>query len=261
MEKFDYSKKDIIQALLKVGVCKDDNIFVHSNLGFFGKLKDGISKEDYCNAFKEAILEVIGINGTLVVPAFSYSFCNNEVYDKNKIVGVRGMFSEFIREDHQSLRSDDANFSVVAIGKNAEYFTKDVPSHSFGKNSFWERFLNCNGKICNFNFDSGSTFIHYVEKLLNVRYRFDKGFRGKSMINDKEEDRMYYHFVYDLSKPTDVPDFTKFDKKAKELGLTKTVNLGKGQIVCISAHDTLELIQKEIVNNPSFLIKGLDVLI
>ena len=62
MEKFDYSKNDIIQALLKVGVCKDDNIFVHSNLGFFGKLKDGISKEDYCTTFKEAIFEVIGIN-------------------------------------------------------------------------------------------------------------------------------------------------------------------------------------------------------
>jgi aminoglycoside 3-N-acetyltransferase len=256
MEKFDYSKNDIIQALLKVGVCKDDNIFVHSNLGFFRKLKDGISKEDYCTTFKEAILEVIGINGTLIVPTFSYSFCNNEIYDKNKTVGVRGMLSEFIREDPQSLRSDDANFSVAAIGKNAEYFTKDVPPHSFGENSFWERFLNCNGKICNFNFDSGSTFIHYVEKLFNVGYRFDKGFRGKSMINGREEDRMYYHFVYDLSKSTDVPDFTKFDKKAKELGLTKTANLGKGQIVCISARDTLELIQKEIVKNHSFLIKG-----
>lgn len=256
MKKFDYSKNDIVEALLKVGICKNDNIFVHSNIGFFGKLKDAITKEDYGNIFKEAIFDVIGMDGTLIVPTFSYSFCNNQVYDKNKTIGIPGMFSEFIREDPHALRSDDANFSISAIGKNAEYFTKDAPCHSFGKNSFWERFLIHNGKICNFNFDSGSTFIHYVEKLLNVVYRFDKGFNGTSITNGKNEDKIFYHFVYDLEKSTDIPDFTKFDKRAKELGLTKIKNLGKGQVLSISTRDTLELIQNEIIKNPSFLIKG-----
>ena len=172
---------------------RSDNVFIHSNLGFFGKLQDAITKDDYCMAFKESIFDVIGYDGTLAVPAFSYSFCNNEVYDKTKTIGIRGMFSEFIRNDTKALRSDDANFSIVAIGKNADYFTKNAPSYSFGPDSFWERFLKHDGKICNFNFDSGSTFIHYVEKLLKVNYRYDKGFRGKSIINGKEYDGIYYH--------------------------------------------------------------------
>lgn len=259
MEEFDYSKDDIIAALLKVGICKNDNLFIHSNIGFFGRLKGGTDKESYCHAFKESIFKVIDIEGTLVVPSFSYSFCNNEIFDKHKTVGIRGIFSEFIRNDPQSLRSDDANFSISAIGKNAVYFTKDAPSHSFGENSFWERFLIVNGKICNFNFDSGSAFIHYVEKLLNVPYRYDKMFRGKSLVNDREEERIYYHFVYELAKPNNGPNFTKFDKKAKEIGLSKVANLGRGQIVCISAKDVLELIKKEIEKNPAFLINGSQV--
>ena len=124
------------------------------------------------------------------------------------------MFSEYIRNDAKSKRSNDPNFSVSAIGENAEYFTQHCQSHSFGKDSFWERYLRKNGKFCNFNFDSGSTFFHYVEKLLGVPYRYDK-----------------------------------------ELKKAKISNLGKGQIVCISAKNTFDLIKNEIISNPNFLIK------
>jgi len=256
MAKFDYSKDDIVESLIQVGLKKSDNIFNHNNLGFFGKLKNAIDEESYCKIFKNAIFEVIGEDGTLVVPTFTYSFCWNRIFDKNKTLGTCGIFSEFIRKDSDAQRSDDANFSMSAIGKNANFFTRDSPSNPFGKDSFWERFLLKKGKICNFNFDSGSSFIHYVERLLNVPYRYDKPFAGKSMINGRLENRTFYHFVRDPDDPTVYPDCTKFDKKARELKKTKTANLGKGQIVCISAHDTMEIIKEEIQNQPDFLIKG-----
>lgn len=256
MKDYDYSARDIIDALLKTGISEGDNIFIHSNIGFFGRLRDGTNTETYCRIFKESIFEVIGNSGTLIVPTFSYSFCNNQVFDKNKTIGIRSIFSEFIRKDPESLRSDDANFSIAAIGKNAEYFTTNAPEHSFGTDSFWDRFLKFNGKICNFNLDAGSTFIHYVEKSLNVPYRYDKMFKGKSIVNGQEEEKAYYHFVYDLSKPDNSPDFTKFDKKAKDLGLAKIATLGRGQMICISAIDTFNLIKSELKNDPSFLVKG-----
>lgn len=259
MKTYDYSKADIIDALAEVGLSKGDNIFMHSNIGFFGRLEGMNDKEDYYRAFKEAIFEVIGSEGTLVVPVFSYSFCRGEVFEKSKTPSVCGFLSEMVKEDSQSLRSEDANFSISAIGKNASFFTKEAPEHSFGPGTFWAKFLECEGKFCNFNFDAVSTFIHYVEKLLNVPYRYDKKFPGESMINGRLEKRIFYHFVYDLNKPKNAPDFSEFDKKAKELGLAKSRNLGKGQIVLITAKDTLNLISRELKNNPAFLIKGLEV--
>lgn len=253
---FDYTKEDIVDALHKVGVSSGESIFVHSNIGFFGQLKDARSKEDYYLIFKDAIFKVIGQEGTLVVPVFSYSFCEGKIFDKYKTPGVCGLLSEMVRNDPLALRSEDANFSVAAIGKKAEYLTKDAPEHSFGPNSFWERFLKIDGKICNFNFDSGSTLFHYAEKSIGVPYRYDKPFFGIFKADGREEKRGYYHYVYDLTKEDHAPDFTKFHKKANELGLVKIADLGNGQIVLISAKDTFELIKRELKTNPSFLIKG-----
>ena len=72
---------DIVNAIQNVGVMKNDVLFSHSNIGFFGKLYDAKTTNDYCHAFMKAIFEIIGINGTLVVPTFSYSFCNNQNFD------------------------------------------------------------------------------------------------------------------------------------------------------------------------------------
>jgi len=256
MKKSDYSKKDIVDALIKVGIDRSDNLFIHSNLGFFGIPENEIDAVSISRMFKNAIFDVIGSDGTLVVPVFSYSFCNEKIFDKQNTASVCGMFSEYVRKDQDAQRSDDANFSIAAIGKNANYFTKNADQHSFGENSFWNRFLKLDGKICNFNFDSASTFIHYVEKKLNVNYRFDKLFSGTSIVNGVETPMSFYHFVSDLNKPQDGPDFVKFHKKAIDLGICKTANLGKGQIVSISAKNAFELIAKEILTNPNFLTKG-----
>lgn len=256
MKTYDYAKKDIVNALIGVGLVKGDNIFIHSNLGFFGRPQGIDKKGELCSMFKNAIFEVIGIEGTIVVPTFSYSFCNGEIFDKLNTESVCGIFSEYIRQEPEAIRSDDANFSITAIGKNSNYFTIESPQYSFGKNSFWERFLNVNGKICNFNFDSGSTFIHYVEKVLTVPYRYDKLFKGISVVSGKRLEKSFYHFVYDLSKHNDEPDFVKFDKKAKELGLSRVSNLGRGQITCVTARDAFNLIKIEIREHPDFLIKG-----
>lgn len=256
MNKYDYSYDDIVKCLKEVGLVNGDKIFIHSNLGFFGKLKDSSSSEDYYKKFKNAITEIIGKSGTMIVPTFSYSFTNNDIFDPNKTPSACGIFSEMVRKDPEAIRSLDPNFSISAIGSDAKFFTENSPDHSFGPNSFWDRFLKKNGKICNFNFDSGSTFFHYVEKTLNVPYRYDKKFSGTILLNKKNIETTQIHFVFDHDKKNLWPNFEKFHQKAKNLGLVKIVNLGKGQITCISVKDTFVLIQNELKNDPAFLING-----
>lgn len=252
----DYAKQNIIEALKNLGISQGDSLFCHANIGFFGRLEDVKSPKDYYEIFKNAIFEVIGDDGTLVCPTFSYSFCRKQDFDVKNTQGVCGAFSELMKEDETAIRSVDANFSIVAIGKNAQYFTQESPDNSFGENCFWERFLKSEGIFCNFNFDSGSTFIHYVEKCLKVPYRWDKAFEGFVVNGEKKEKRTFYHFVYDLENENHTPDFTKFDKRAKELGFAKTANLGKGQVLKISAKDTFDIIEKQLKITPNFLIKG-----
>lgn len=196
-------------------------------------------------------------DGTLIVPTFSYSFCNKEDFDLDNTPSICGMFTEWIRTNTKCTRSEDANFSITAIGDKNDFFTKNSPSHSFGKNSFWERFMKSGGKFCNFNLDPASTFVHYVEKFLNVPYRFDKEFSGVFIKNNKQFNKSFYHFVREL-KPKYEPQFEKFNLSAQKNLLVKTSNLGKGQIVCITALDSFYLIKNELEKDPFFLVKGFE---
>lgn len=258
MARFNYTYYDIVKALKDIGLKKGDNIFIHSNIGFFGRLENAKNPNDYYQTFKKAIFEIIGENGTLINPTFSYSFCNNQDFNPKTTEGVCGLFSELARKDSEAKRSKDANFSVSAIGANAAYFTSDAPEYSFGKNSFWERFLNRNGVFVNFNFDAGSTFIHYVERELKVPYRWDKAFSGNLILGAEKTKATFYHFVYDHQNPDDKPNFPAFHQKAIDLGYVNTMNLGKGALTVISASSTYDLIKKTIKTNPYFLTRNSD---
>ena len=256
--KYNYTKDDIVCKLKESNIKKGDCVFIHSNLGFFGKLKDADDANKLCQFFEEAIFEVIGKEGTLIVPTFSLSFCNNQIFNKENTPSFEcGIFSEYIRKKKESRRSNDANFSVSAIGYKSELFTSDMPEHSFGNNSFWERLLVEDGKICRFNMNSDyNTFIHFVEKKNNVAYRFDKEFFGISIESGHEIRKKNIHFVRNLDNEEVLPSLKRLDKKLEKKGLLYSVNLGKGQIITISAKDIFDVTTEEIKKNPSFLIKG-----
>lgn len=167
-----------------------------------------------------------------------------------------GMLSEYVRTHPDSIRSSDPNFSIAALGPDAEYLTRNPPAHSFGQNSFWERFLAVQGKFCNFNIDAASTFLHYVERCLDVPYRWNKPFAGTLRLNGSTERRVFYHYVRDLETDAHAPDFASFDERASQEGTVDRVDLGKGQVVTISAQDTYDVAETGYLEDSSFLITG-----
>ena len=116
--------------------------------------------------------------------------------------------------------------------------------------------MEADGIICNLNFDSGSTFIHFVEKQLEVPYRYNKGFEGDLVDSEPNRSVTFYHFVYDHDRPQHEPDFKKFHEKMKEAGLVKMVKLGKGLINVVSSRQMYFFIEEEIKRNPDLLIRG-----
>jgi len=142
---------------------------------------------------------------------------------------------------------------VAAIGEKNKYFTSLTPQHSFGSDSFWAKFLKAKGKICNFNFDAGSTFVHFVEKSLKVPYRFDKTFRGTIHDGEKTGLTEFVHYVFDHNSPDHAPDFPSLDRKVRELDLLKVARLGKGEIKVLSSEDCYRVIENELPKDPLFL--------
>ena len=252
---YDYTCQDLENSLREIGVSEGDNVFIHSNIGFFGRMKDVKSADELCNCFLSVIKKTVTTNGTIVLPAFSYSFCHNEVYNPKTTKTTCGMLSEYAIKQSDTIRSIDPNFSIVAWGRLSKEYTENPTHESFGKGSFWSRILESGGKIICMNFDCGSTFVHYVERANDVSYRYNKAFNGIIEMPDGNKIRDYaVHFVFEGEK--DYPTFERLDRKCREKNICKISNLGKGTILAMDIKQYYNLICESLKENPRFLTVG-----
>jgi aminoglycoside 3-N-acetyltransferase len=212
--------------------------------------------DEMCAMFLDAIVARIGADGVLAVPTFTYSFPRKEVFDLAETPSGMGGFAEWIRRHPDSRRSEDPCFSIAAIGGRAGAFTDDAAENSFGPGSFFDRFHKAGGKILNFNFDAGSTYVHYVERELGVPYRFDKTFHGILRRDGRDKEARSTIWVRYLSDDALEAVFEPLDALARARGMFRTVRLGRGAIGLISAADTFRLIADTLPDRPLFLTRA-----
>lgn len=252
----DYTAKDLVAALRACGLGPGMAVFSHSNVGYFGRPEGAASGAAVCRLIFDAIFEVLGESGTLVVPTFTYSFGSTQAekrFDRETTPSVCGMFTEFVRTRGDARRSADPMFSVAAVGRLAHEFTKDPDPECFGEASFWRRFLDADGVFCNLNFDAGSTFVHFVERRLGVPYRENRAFRGEIVEHGVVRPAEAVFFCRDLSERGTGARFERFDALAREAGLVRSAPVGRGAVVVITAADTARLIADTLPREPWFL--------
>lgn len=81
-DNVEYTEDDIYRALMEVGAADCETIFLHSDI-MLGTPAKGFKRGEYVKAFYNAVAR-LGVKN-LIVPTFTYSFCNNENYDvKNR---------------------------------------------------------------------------------------------------------------------------------------------------------------------------------
>ena len=251
-----YNISDIRNALNCIPIHKGDTLFIHSNLGFFGFL-DGVNNSDgLCQAFFDELMRVLGENGTIIVPTFTYSFPRKEIFDPFDPVREMGIFSEWIRRHPDSHRSLDPSYSVAGIGKFSEELTWNAPENSFDENSFFGRFHEADGVVLNLNFDAGSTLLHFIERQMNVPYRFDKTFEGYIRHDGNDIFAKNTIYVRYLSSDVTAPAFESFTTLAREKGLFTMQNLGRGELGCIRAIDCKKLLEDNLPDRPWMLTKA-----
>ena len=252
----DYTKADIKAALDRLPLERGDVVFCHSNLGFFGRAEGVSNASDLCEMFFDAIMERLGPNGTLCVPTFTYSFPRGEVFNIENTLSKMGVFTEWVSGQREARRSLDPCFSVAAVGPMRGDLLNGVAENSFdSRASFWARFSTF-GKVLNLNFDAGSTFVHWVERELDVPYRFDKTFKGEvGTFAAKWFRARSTIWVRHLDDALEAR-FEAFDALARERGMFKTAKLGRGEMGVISAADTYALIEETLPKRPWFLTKA-----
>ena len=199
-----YKNLDQIKnALFDCGIKKDDLIFIHADEILGAQISSSETEEDPVLKFIQALIDLIGDQGTIVVPTFTYSFTTSKQYDIENSISEVGKFSEKFRNIKKAIRSRNPIFSVASIGKLSKKIKKLSEITSFGSQSIFDFLYKNNGKIfcigCSFN---RVTFTHFVEEKLKIKYRYHKKFDGRIIDDKRTSEVMIDYYVRDLAFDT-----------------------------------------------------------
>ena len=170
--KLIFSKiNDISRLFADLGLNKGDIVLIHSNVASLGKVEKGLEGIFF------AVREIIGNEGTLVVPTFTFSFCRGKVFDVKKSKSENGVFTEYVRKLPGTVRSPHGITSFAAIGQEAIPMMSMSDKTSYGPGSIPGNLRNAGCKVLQIGVPVIS-HTHYVERLVGVEYRYDKEFDG-----------------------------------------------------------------------------------
>jgi aminoglycoside 3-N-acetyltransferase len=121
--KKTFSKNDLMKDFRRLGISAGDNLLIHSSLTSLGPLTDGPE------TFFQAVLDVVGSSGTVVMPAFSYNTIKefpDQPFDVAHTFCRTGFFCEFFRQREGVIRSLHPSHGVAATGRNSSYITDNT---------------------------------------------------------------------------------------------------------------------------------------
>lgn len=191
---------DIRDALRHMGLPPGATVIVHGSMLRLGRVGD-LPLAENAPAIVDCLLEHLGGDGTLAVPAFNFAFCRGEAFDRWSTPSVKmGTLAETVRMRPGSRRSRHPMQSVAAVGRLAADICDDAPDTAFTPGSAFARLLEHDAYVLLFGSDfQAPSVLHRAEEQVNVPYRYYKEFCGEYIDRDIREQRCYRMFVRDLA--------------------------------------------------------------
>lgn len=258
--KWNYTRSDLIGAIRNCGINSGDTVFVHVSLDELSPSDQQSAKR--CEMVLSALRDVVGEEGTILVPTYTFSFCNREIFDVDKTPTAGGPWStstdflEYFRKLPGAIRSSDPIHSVAGLGPRAAELLTDIPNTCFGEDSVFDRLLKANAKICMIGPGlEEATFRHFAEEFVGVPFRFKKLFTGY-VRNGSDQRKTGWIYNVRIMSENGFPDGTRLERKAIEEGKCKVAKVGFGEIKAISCRDYFDLTTTELAADPWLTAKG-----
>jgi len=253
-----YTFVQLKEAYKKLGVKRGKIILVSGNLSLLMKYEIP-GKNAVLEAHYQALIELLGKGGTLVVPTGNAStnskiqICGTDnTFSLKDTPSGMGVFSEYVRKKPGARRSFHPFISYTAIGKHAAEICDDVSRHAFGPETPMERMINLNtlGISPGLHPRITASIIHHIEMVMGVPYRYTKEFihpvqRGGKVVKEPFYMNVWYREC-DLQRDEKKKIFKKFLSEYT----IKSEKVGRGKIYSYSLVDfykfNIKLFKKDI---------------
>lgn len=257
MSKY-YDYDTLLNTYKAIGLKKNDTIYITGNLSFLGFFKP-INKT--LETHYKAIKKIIGANGTIAFPTFSYSLINSKkIFSKKDTPSETGVLTEYLRKKKGSIRQLHPYSSVTSLGKKAKFICNNNSKHAYGYDSPFQKLYELKAKYVSIGIKPNlvCSLSHHIETILNVPYRFTKEFEHRVKLKNGKivKDKFYlfvlYNYLRKIPRNKNKNIFSNFSKKNK---ISKH-KCGKGYIYSYSIKNfqdlTVSLMKKNIYSWMSF---------
>ena len=198
------------------------------------------------------LINHVGKKGTVLIPTYNYDFPKNKKFDRKKSFSQVGVFGKYLGINFTKNRTFEPVFSHIVFGELEKEILNCNISEAFGGQSIFNLILKNNFKIICFCCSPATmTFIHFIEKMADVDYRYDKYFYSSIKIKNKSFPLKYKYFVGKKST-----DYSLKEKNINNLVGNKMIKKKFGRFECslIASKVLYKLIINKLKINRHFLI-------
>ncbi len=234
--------------LLALGVRRGGVLIVHSSMRSLGNVPGG------AEAIIACLLNVLGDDGTLLMPALSYEYVtpNNPNFDVNKTPSNVGALPEFFRLRSGTQRSVHPTHSVCAIGRFASHLIEHhiEDTTPCGANSPFHLLPKYDGQILMLGCGlEPNTSMHAIEELAEPPYLYDPP--------------MEYHLTLadgtSIAKTYKPHNFRGWEQRYERAGQVMANGLGHGRVLSaecylIEAKVLWESALRALRNDPLYFV-------
>jgi aminoglycoside 3-N-acetyltransferase len=243
------SLEDLINGFQSLGLESGDTLLVHSSYKSFGGVEGG--PQTVINA----LLQVLGDEGTLIMPNFNFDFCKGKPWDVRKTPSHMGVITNMVRERPNAKRVFHPIYSFAIVGQHADFLTREHYKSSYGANSVFGKLRQLDGKIMvvGLSYTNSMTFFHHVEEMEGVDYRYIKSFTGE--VTDERGNTYEDTFtmlVRDLDKGV-ITEVDPMGELMEQAGIVSIQQIGEATVKMMKANDVYEFTAREMKRNPRLL--------
>lgn len=207
------------------------------------------------NRFIDTIQEKVGNSGTILIPVFNWGFCKGETFDIRKTVSKTGALGNAALKRTDFVRSRHPLYSFAVWGKGQAELTDMDPRDAFGPGTIFEYLYEHNAKVLVIGLPAlqGITYIHHVEQMVGVPYRYHKEFRAPYVDrNGDVSEKTYCMYVRDLEmNPRHINGFRPLEDKMRTEGLIETHRYCGVDFSLVHIRDLHEAVKEDILENDS----------
>lgn len=246
------NKTLLVQDLQKIGLVAGDVVLVHASYKAIGDVEGSVK------AVIDALLEVVGVEGTLFMPSFArgqqYGLASSKrVFEVQSTPSEMGAITEIFRTQYPTKRSLHPTHSLSGLGKHATAILADHEKClvSVGLGSPFEKLQQLNGKILLLGVGHDSnTFLHYVENTLGAPTLSSNRFTMQLIDYDCKLRLIDTH--------PHLPGLPRnYQRLNEELPATvqNIGSIGQAKSYLVKAQALYEYLKPKLANNSTYLIK------